>query len=60
MSLDKEYDKVITDWLKNHLQTFDLTDVVYFDYVFGIIQEDSTTDEDKLTGIMEFLSSATV
>ena len=56
----EDFKKEVSEWLQKHLASWGLLDDVYFDYVFGIIQEETTVDEDKISGIKEFISAATV
>jgi hypothetical protein len=56
MTIEKDFET----WLGGALEPFGLNDEVYVSYVQGIMEEPTTPVEEKIEGIVEFLSSATV
>lgn len=48
------------EWLNSNLETIGLNDEVYSSYVQGIMEEQTSTTEEKVEGIIDFLQAATV
>lgn len=47
-------------WLTKELKKLGLDDQVYTDYIYGMLEDDSTPDDEKKEALNEFLSAATV
>ena len=57
------YNKLIDEfnnWISQRLESFQLNDDVYINYIHGIFEEEGTPIQEKVEGILEFLIAATV
>jgi hypothetical protein len=52
--------KQFVDWLGPALDKFSLNDEVYTGYIQGIMEEQTSTIDEKAEGIVDFLAAATV
>ena len=48
------------NWLSSALESLSLNDEAYVGYIGGIMEEDTSTTDEKVEGIVDFLQAATV